>query len=276
MKKEAILLGSKPASVVALLYLIERGWAVKCVVTSPTQAKWIPRPSLYQAAKKLGVQVVEEQSELSNEPVDLVISYMCRARVKKQTLNLGKHAINFHAGPLPEFGGWAFYNVAILEEAKEYGCTCHIMDEGFDTGPLVKVRRFPISPQNETAISLERKSQIEMMLLFCEIVSIYETEGKLPAIAQDTTLMRYMNAEEFSLLKKVPWDASQEKADRIARAFWYPPYELAYFELPSGARIEAIPEIAKNEVACRYHHNDLNDLLRVAGLDMKLLVDYLN
>lgn len=274
MKKEAILLGSKPASVVALLYLIERGWSVKCVIASPTQAKWIPGPSLYEIAKKLGVQVIEKQSELSEAPVDLVISYMCRFRVRKKTLELGNYAINFHAGPLPEFGGWAFYNSAILEEANEYGCTCHIMDEGFDTGPLVRVRRFSISPKTETALSLERRAQLEMMLLFREIISIYEVKAELPSVPQDTSKIRYLNAEEFARLKEIPSDASHEEADRIARAFWYPPYDLAYFRLPSGAKIEAIPSVAKNDISVACHLNDLSDLLRIADLDASRLKEW--
>ena len=62
--------------------------------------------------------------------------------------------------------------VAILEDSPEYGCTCHIMDENFDSGPLVKVRRFAINPREETALSLE-KSSTEMILLFREVISAY-------------------------------------------------------------------------------------------------------
>ena len=263
MGKEAIILGSKPGSVSALNYLLNAGWDVKEVVASKEHLNWIPKPSLYEMAKKYGIRTVEKQSELVTEKVDLVISYMFRKRVKPETLKIGRYALNFHAGPLPEFGGWAFYSIAILEEAEEYGCTCHIMDENFDTGELVKVRRFSICSKNETALSLERKSQKEMLLLFREIIDQYESQQILYSKPQDSNKMRYLNYEEFKKLKNIPLNSSSEYADKISRAFWYPPYDLAYYKLPNGTNIEVIPEIAKDEVAKSLHQDDyiISDLI---------------
>ena len=268
MKREAIFLGSKPGSVVALLILIDRGWDIKEVVAKPDQASWLPTPSLYDVARKLGIRTVEDQSRLESTGVDLVISYMCRTRVKRDTLDRGKYSLNFHAGPLPEFGGWAFYNLAILEDSLEYGCTCHIMDEGFDTGPIVKVRRFGINPKTETALSLEKKAQLEMILLFQEIIAGYEVKGAINFKNQNPEQMRYLNAEQFKKMKQIPLEASTEEVDRISRAFWYPPYDIAYTLLPNGTKLEVIPQIAKNDIANGLHTNDLDDLLRVSGMSL--------
>jgi len=276
MKKTAIILGSKPASVAALLILKKRGWEIKEVVASRSQADWIPEPSLYKLAENLNIPVVEKQTELKKKSVNLVISYMYRSLVKEPTLLRGEYAINFHAGPLPEFGGWAFYNAAILENSREYGCTCHIMDNGFDTGPLVKVRRFHINPNTETAYSLERKAQLEMLFLFEEVLSIYESSGKLPMEAQPLERMRYMKANEFSVLKEVPITATQEEIDRTARAFWYPPYEMAYMTTPLGVKVELVPEIVKQDIAHRYHASDLDTYLKVFNLKHKVITGEIN
>ena len=83
MSKNAILLGSKPASVAALLLLLKNGWNVKEVVASPVQASWLPSPSLFEVASRLGIRTVEKQSQLKTDGVDLVISYMCRSLVRK-------------------------------------------------------------------------------------------------------------------------------------------------------------------------------------------------
>lgn len=267
MNKKAILLGSKPAACVALLLLLKKGWEVTEIVASDTQPEWIARPNLSDLAKKLGIRTVSSQDELTSRDVDFVISYMCRDRVKSPCRSRGKYAINFHAGPLPEYGGWAFYNLAILEEAKEYGCTCHIMDDGFDTGPIVKVRRFAISAKNETAVSLERKSQIEMLFLFSEILAIYERDGCIQAFEQDQAKVRYLTRKEFTKMKEIPANSPPEVVDRVARAFWYPPYDLAYFSLPNGTKVEVIPEIAKEEIALRLHKADLVSSLHALGLD---------
>jgi methionyl-tRNA formyltransferase len=266
MRKTAILLGSKPASIAALLLLRKHGWDVREVVATPDQADWIPRPTLHEVATSLGIRTVKKQGDLITKEVDLVISYMCRARVKPETLSKGKFPLNFHAGPLPEFGGWAFYNIAILENSNEYGCTCHVMDESFDTGPLVKVRRFAINPHKETAYSLERKAQLEMLLLFEEVLSIYETTGSLPSEHQDPKNMRYMNAQEFEKLKEISLNATAEEVDRIARAFWYPPYEVAHIKTPSGLKVEVIPEMVKRELATGLHVDDLKVFLKICGL----------
>lgn len=270
MNKSAILLGSKPGSVAALMMLVDRGWTVKEVVASPEQASWLPKPSLYDSAKMLGIRTVDDQSHLECEDVDLVISFMFRSLVHKSTLKRGKYPLNFHAGPLPEFGGWAFYNLAILEDSSEYGCTCHIMDEGFDTGPLVKVRRFLINPSVETALSLERKAQTEMLLLFREVISAYEVSATIDSEPQDPAKMRYLSADQFRKLKQIPTDASTSEIDRIARAFWYPPYEMAFYLLPNGNRLEVIPEIAKVSLATHYHLRDLEDLFNTADITSSL------
>jgi methionyl-tRNA formyltransferase len=171
--------------------------------------------------------------------------------------------LNFHAGPLPEFGGWAFYNVAILENRSEYGCTCHYMDEGFDTGPLLRVRRFPIDAARETAVSLEQRAQEEMVRLFVEFCALAESGEPLPRTEQDRSRMRYMTQDQFEALKRIPDGADAETADRHARAFWYPPYGCAYTEA-GGVRLEVVPAVAKEQLATLLHADDYERLRRAA------------
>ena len=266
MNPSAILLGSKPGAVVALDLLLKNGWDVRAVVASNLEPSWLPRPTLYDEARRLGIPSVSDQTDLvGTDGVDLVISYMCRVRVSAKTRELGKYAINFHAGPLPEYAGWAFYSMAILEDSPTYGCTCHIMDDGFDTGAVVKVRHFDVDIKTETALSLERKVQIEMIHLFREIIIGYQTSRELKSKPQDKSKARYLDRATFDGLKAIPAEANAELADRIARAFWNPPYQIAYYQLPSGDRVEVVPELAKQGVAPHLHSDDL-DLL-VESLD---------
>jgi methionyl-tRNA formyltransferase len=210
-KPSVIFMGSKPGSVVALRTLIARGWDVKYVVVSRQVAHpWIPGETLEECAKAHGIPVVT-QPKLPLEPADFVISYMFRYRVKPEVIALGKRAsLNFHAGPLPEYGGWHFYNMAILTDATEYGCTCHYLDDGFDTGPLLKVARFPIHAHMETAWSLERRTQEEMIRLFVEFCHLAENGQPLPKEEQDRSKARYLSQEQFEALKAIPADADEE------------------------------------------------------------------
>ncbi|WP_017302739.1 formyltransferase family protein [Spirulina subsalsa] len=263
-KPTVILLGSKPGAIVALQLMLQSNWEVKAVVPSGSHS-FITGDTLKDFAQKQKLSVLT-QDELESEKVDLVISYMFRDKVTKTTLSLAKKAaVNFHAGPLPEYGGWAFYNLAILESASEYGCTCHHMDEGFDTGPLLKVNRFQIDPEKETAVSLEQKSQEEMILLFKEFMTMVEDCKELPKINQDPSRMRYLKKKDFEKLKRIPVDADQHTIQRIARAFFYPPYECAYIDF-ENTRVEVIPEIVKWELAKQLHKEDLISLRKVAGI----------
>jgi methionyl-tRNA formyltransferase len=260
-----ILMGSKPGSVVALSILLRRGWDVRYVVVSrKITHPWIAGPTLEQAAEASGIKVVLQADLPRSKRVDFVLSYMFRHRVKTDVIAMARRgALNFHAGPLPGFAGWAFYNIAILQSVTEYGCTCHYMDDGFDTGPLLKVNRFRIDPTQETAVSLEQKSQEEMIRLFIDFCSIAETQDTLPLETQDKNAMRYLKAEEFEALKEIPRDADEDTIDRYARAFWYPPYECAFTWIRQ-TKVEVIPRIAKLQLATLLHVNDLGRLQDIA------------
>jgi methionyl-tRNA formyltransferase len=267
MKNSAILLGSKPGSVIALSILLERSWDVKSVVTTPKyDNSWIEGINLEQYAISKGIEVFHDQKDLKKEStVDFVISYMYRNLVIEPVRKLARRgAINFHAGPLPRFGGWAFYNIAILENVNEYGCTCHYMDSGFDTGPIFKIRKFRINPSLETAVSLERRAQEEMIKLFHDFCIISETNDKLPLYNQEQNEFRYMKKEEFEKMKQIPDDADEEMIDRYARSFWYPPYECAYIK-KGNINIEVIPKCVKENIASLIHLNDLDSLKRISN-----------
>jgi methionyl-tRNA formyltransferase len=260
-KPSVILMGSKPGASVALLMMLKRGWHIKYVVTSgKNDWSWASGPTVDSLAMSEGIPVVAQSELPPSTSVDFVISYMYRNRVTKDVIAMGKRAaLNFHAAPLPEFGGWAFYNVAILERSEDYGCTCHHMDEGFDTGPLLTVRKFPINADRETAISLEAKTQREMILLFHDFCELAESGSTLPKIPQDPRKMRYLKKTEFDNLKEIPNDSSEEIIQRYARAFWYPPYECAYFRIGDN-KVEVLPFLAKAELARMLHINDFNEL----------------
>ena len=261
-----ILLGSKPASVVALSVLVERGWDVRSVVVAPNfDLSWYGGATLEERAAEHGIPVVTQEELPRDEAADFVISYQFRNLVKPDVLALARRAaVNFHAGPLPEFGGFAFYNVAILEGVSTYGCSCHHMDETFDTGPLLEVRHFPIDAERETAYSLEARAQEEMLRLFADVCRLAESGQPLPSVEQDEARRRYFDRDRMEALKQIPPGADEATVDRYARAFWYPPYECAY-ALVDGVKVNVIPQIARQQLGRALHAGDLERLERSLG-----------
>lgn len=255
-KPSFIFLGSKPGSVIALLILLQKGWTVDCVVSSERQNDKFDGPFLDDYAARHGIPVVKQEDLVRRKKVDYVISYMYRFKIKQKVLQLARvAALNFHAGPLPEYAGWYFYNMAILNRARTYGCTCHHMETDFDSGAIVKLRNFPIDAERETTLSLERKTQAEMLKLFLDVCRMIQKKETLPAIAQDKKKRRFLSKEQFDCLKQIPPHADQETIERYARAFWFPPYEGAYL-LVTGAKIEVLPKIAKEQIARALRQQD--------------------
>lgn len=96
---------------------------------------------------------------------DLGINFLGIGKIQEPELKLPKRWVNFHPAPLPEFRGRNLAYQAIVEGAKEFGATVHYMDNDFDTGDLIEVRRFPIMPWH-TAGDLVRESHRLLCVMF--------------------------------------------------------------------------------------------------------------
>jgi methionyl-tRNA formyltransferase len=73
------------------------------------------------------------------ESFDLGVSYSYPRKITKELLNIpSKGFINYHAAPLPEYKGWLVYEEAIKNKETHWGVTLHVVDEHYDTGPIIK------------------------------------------------------------------------------------------------------------------------------------------
>lgn len=114
--------------------------------------------------KEVENQKVKDFSEID---YDLGISFLYTHRIPKSEFERKKAWINFHPGPLPEYKGRNLCYHAIMNREKEFGATIHYMDEQFDTGPIIKVLRFPIE-HFDTAGDLTVKSRDALRSLFMD------------------------------------------------------------------------------------------------------------
>lgn len=183
--------------------------------------------------------------------VDLVISFLFWKRIRRPLIELPRiGCVNFHPAPLPDYRGLGGYNVAVLEALPEWGVSAHFVDESFDTGELIEVRRFAIDPDTETAYSLERKSQRVLVELFRDVVERARAEGGLEGTPQGDG--RYISREEFERMRRIRPDDSPEQIERKIRAFWYPPYRGATIEL-GGHTYTVVNDALLREIAGKYH-----------------------
>ncbi len=100
-----------------------------------------------------------------------MLSFLFWKRIRPPLIELARVAcLNFHPAPLPDIRGLGGFNVAILEDFAEWGVSAHFVDEEFDTGDLVRVDRFPIDRDGETALSLDLRSQERLLAVFRDVV----------------------------------------------------------------------------------------------------------
>ncbi len=169
---------------------------------------------------------------------DYIISYLSRWVVPQELLDRVKiAAINFHPAS-PEYPGIGCNNFALYEDAKEYGVTCHHMAGKVDTGRIIKVRRFPVYPEDGVDELLTRTYENQMALFF-EIVQIM-AEGKPLPISDETWTRPPFSRKQFNELFKITPDMSKDEVRRRIRAISYKHWQ-PYVEI-HGHRFEYKPK----------------------------------
>jgi methionyl-tRNA formyltransferase len=240
---------SKRSAVRALELLVGRGAEVVAVV-APEPDRWTREPQrLDLAARRHGLPLVSDEDLYAAPPadVDLVVSFLYWRLIREPLISLGRiGCLNLHPAPLPDFRGLGGYNVAVLEGLREWGVSCHFVDERFDTGDLVEVERFAIDPDAHTAFSLDLESGERLVALFGRVLERLLAGEELPREPQGPG--RYVSRAEFEGLRLVrPGD----DLDRKVRAFWYPPHPGAVLEV-DGRRLTLVDEGLLAEVADAY------------------------
>jgi methionyl-tRNA formyltransferase len=243
-----IVMGRRPQGAAALEYLAERGHSIAAVIASHDDPSADP---VRRFAERYGVPCIDDKSlyEQLAQPqrppylleIDLVISYCHRRLIRPSIIALPRiGCFNFHPAPLPDFRGLGGSNFAILEGLPEFGVSVHWVSPEFDTGDIVKVRRFAMEAE-DTALSLSQRSHEHMLQMFRDFIALVESDRAIPRMVQRPESGRYFTRKDMEQAMRVQESDTDELLDRRARAFWYPPYNGAYIER-SGRRFTIIPE----------------------------------
>lgn len=120
---------------------------------------------------------VEGHPDYFPKEYDVGISFMSTYKVPKSELD--KTWFNFHPAPLPEYKGRNLCYHAIMNGETEFGASVHYMDENFDTGDIIQVRKFPILnwwAAQEVSIYTMTVSKAMFMIFFPRIIAGEEFE----------------------------------------------------------------------------------------------------
>lgn len=173
---------------------------------------------------------------------DLIISYRNLILVPKEILERASLAVNFHPGP-PEYPGSGCTNFALLDDAKTFGVTCHVMDPSIDSGRILEVRRFQITPSMNIQ-ELVKRTHEELLSLAQDYVSrvIVTTPNQIATLAKAQTNEVWSGSKgtisKLDSLQRVDLSLSQDELERRIRALHNPPHPV-YLEV-FGHRFELV------------------------------------
>ena len=89
--------------------------------------------------------------------------------------------INTHPAPLPRFGGQGMFGEHVHRAVLQAGvaasaATVHLVDEEYDSGPVIAERPVPILPDDDVATLRERVQAAERALLVSTISDIADVQ----------------------------------------------------------------------------------------------------
>lgn len=200
--KNVVFMGTPEFAVPVLEMLIEKTNVIM-VVTQPDKIvgrkKEIKFSPVKEVAIKHNIEVFQPSKiRLDYEPlkdldIDLIVTCAFGQILPKEVLDLPKYgSINVHASILPKYRGSAPIEYAIMNGDKKTGVTIMYMDEGMDTGDIIKISKLPIE-DNDTGGSIHDKlSILGKDTLECTLKDIFN--GNITRIKQ---------GDEFSVAPKI-------------------------------------------------------------------------
>ena len=228
-----IYMGRKKQSVELLKWTLEQGIEVVAVCTD-SQFENSPTAKYAREVNIPVISMEEAEEYVMSHPkqIDLVVSYLYWRRIRKPLIEGPNYGcINFHPAILPDWKGCGGYNIAILKKLPQWGVTAHYVDETIDTGKIICVNRFDFDYKADTAQSLEKVTQDELMKLYKQIILEVKEKGRLETLDVDNSQGTYISRKQMNDMKKITdEDLESEDLDVKVRAFWFPPYDGAYIE----------------------------------------------
>lgn len=168
-----------------------------------------------------------EIQRIENLHVDVMVVAAYGLLLPRTVLTLPRYGcINVHASLLPQWRGAAPIQSALLAGDKETGITIMQMEEGLDTGPMLRQTPCSIEP-TDTAQDLRDRLAVMGATTLCDVLAALEKGDAIKAQGQDSFLATYatkIKKEEARL----DWTLSAVQLERMVRAF--NPWPVVYSE----------------------------------------------
>ncbi len=261
-----MFMGTPEISATCLKKLLDDGHKVTSVISredKPRGRKMVMTPTVVKTlALENNIPVYtpktlkDEEFEglLKNISPDLIVVVAYGKILPKSVIDFPKYGcINLHVSLLPKYRGAAPMQRAIMEGETETGVTVMYMDEGLDTGDIIAIEKFPISPIDDFEAIHDRSAEIGSELLSKTIVEI--EKGNIERKKQDDSLATYAKKVEKEDCK-LDFTLPAKKLDFIIRGVTPIPGAFAYHNGKMLKINKATPIDKRGEVGKVYALDD--------------------
>jgi len=171
----------------------------------------------------------QAQSFVADFDIDVLLSVNYLYIIKKKLISLPKIiAFNIHGSLLPKYRGRTPHVWAIINNENEVGVTAHLIDEGCDTGDVIKQVVVPVEKQ-DTGADILSKYQAVYLSLIDDVLRLIR-RGELAVVPQN-----HLNATYFGKRTpedgKISWNWQKERIKNWVRAQSFPyPGAFTFFD----------------------------------------------
>jgi methionyl-tRNA formyltransferase len=235
-KLRTVFFGTPEFGAIVLGRLIEAGYRPVLVVTQPDRPvgrSGTPQlPPVKRVALQHGLQVFQPATLKSPDAVehirssapDIIVLAAFGLIVPVEILKIPPFGcLNVHPSLLPRHRGPTPIQTAIAQGDEVTGVTIMLMDEGIDTGPILRQASLPISP-TDTCESLTKKLADLGARLLIETLPLWY-RGLIVPQPQDNSM-----ATKTGRLRKedglIDWKRPAVEIERMVRAYY--PWPSAY------------------------------------------------
>lgn len=216
MTARIAFLGTPDVAVPALQALLDADdLDVVVVVTNPDRPRGRSRtplpPPVKVAAESAGVPVwqpakpVEILDDLRELDLDACAVVAYGSLLPAPVLASARRGfVNLHFSLLPRWRGAAPVQHALRAGDDVTGVTTFVLDEGMDTGPILRREEVPIDPTESTGELLERLATLGAPVLVDSVRALVAGVGPVPQEAEGATLARKISPEDV----RIDWSAS--------------------------------------------------------------------
>lgn len=181
--KNIVFMGTPDFSVPVLKMLIENT-NVLLVVTQPDKIVGKDKTVSFNPVKKLALEenipvfqpmrIRKDFEKLKNLDIDLIVTCAYGQIIPKEVLDMPKYGcINVHASILPKYRGSAPIQWCLFNNDDVTGITIMYMDEGMDTGDIIKIKEIPILDSDNVGTLHDKLSKLGCNLLLEVLPTIF-------------------------------------------------------------------------------------------------------